>query len=297
MVIVNSNNSLKSMHKQTASIPVRTWDSEFGNGIAVVSIASEIPGSKDFNYAHRHDYHLFVLQESGISHTEIDFKKYLIDKPTIIYQSPNQVHRALRVENINGFILTISNENLNADYLKLLQRNTPIEPLTLCSRTDLHIIQACFLLCRKLFDRKEDKLYHLQLKDSCNTLVALFMSQFFKESKPAEKLSRFEIVHKGFTELLEQNFVRIKRPSDYAATLNISVAYLNECVKNVTGFSVSHHIQQRIILEAKRLLYHSDKSVKEVAIELGYDDYPYFSRLFARVTGMTALSFRNKNHD
>ncbi|WP_286733373.1 MULTISPECIES: AraC family transcriptional regulator [Sphingobacterium] len=285
------------MQKHRASIPVRSWDSNFGNGIAVVRVASEIPGSKEFNHAHRHDYHLFVLQESGISHTEIDFKKYLIDKPTILYQSPNQVHRALKVENISGYILTISNENLNADYLKLLQRNTPIEPLSLCSRTDLAIIQACFLLCRNLYDRKEDKLYHLQLKDSCNTLVALFMSQFLKQSKPADKLSRFEIIQKAFSELLEQNFVHMKRPADYAELLNISVAYLNECVKNVTGFSVSHHIQQRIILEAKRLLYHSDKSVKEVAAELGYDDYPYFSRLFVKVAGITALTFRSKNHD
>lgn len=285
------------MQKHKASIPVRSWDSDFGNGIAVVSLPSEIPGSKEFNHVHRHDYHLFVLQESGISHTEIDFKKYLIDKPTILYQSPNQVHRALKVENISGYILTISNENLNADYLKLLQRNTPLEPLSLCSRADLAIIQAGFLLCRNLYDRKEDKLYHLQLKDSCNTLVALFMSQFLKQSKPADKLSRFEIIQKGFSELLEQNFVHMKRPADYAEVLNISVAYLNECVKNVTGFSVSHHIQQRIILEAKRLLYHSDKSVKEIAAELGYDDYPYFSRLFVKVAGITALTFRSKNHD
>ena len=48
---------------------------------------------------------------------------------------------------------------------------------------------------------------------------------------------------------------------------------------------------------AKRLLYHTDKSVKEIAFELGYDDYPYFSRLFTKSTGMSALTFRNKRHD
>jgi len=72
---------------------------------------------------------------------------------------------------------------------------------------------------------------------------------------------------------------------------------LNECVKNATGHPVSYHIQQRIILEAKRLLYHSGKSVKEIATQLGYDDYPYFSRLFTKITGMSALAFRNRNHE
>ena len=85
-----------------------------------------------------------------------------------------------------------------------------------------------------------------------------------------------------------------KRPTQYADTLNISSDYLNECVKNTTGNSVSYQIQQRIILEAKCLLYYSDKSVKEISFELGYDDYPYFSRLFTKVAGITALDFRKQ---
>ena len=85
-----------------------------------------------------------------------------------------------------------------------------------------------------------------------------------------------------------------KRPTEYADTLNISSDYLNECVKNTTGNSVSYQIQQRIILEAKRLLYYSDKSVKEISFELGYDDYPYFSRLFTKVAGITAPDFRKQ---
>lgn len=96
---------------------------------------------------------------------------------------------------------------------------------------------------------------------------------------------------------MEHNYTAIKRPADYAQKLNVSTPYLNECVKNATGYSVSHHIHQRVILESKRLLYHSDQSVKEIAARLGYDDYPYFSRLFSKITGMTALTFRNKNHD
>ena len=72
--------------------------------------------------------------------------------------------------------------------------------------------------------------------------------------------------------LLEKNYSKLKRPGDYAQKLNISAPYLNECIKNATGHSVSQHIQDRIILEAKRLLYHSDKSVKEIATELGFDD-------------------------
>lgn len=128
-----------------------------------------------------------------------------------------------------------------------------------------------------LYKRTEDSLHFSQLKDSCNSLVGLVISQYLKQSKSADKFSRFETIEKAFIKMLEQNFVNLKRPADYAEKLNISVPYLNECVKDVTRHSISHHIQQRIILDAKRLLYHSEKSIKEIANELGYDDYSYFS--------------------
>jgi len=279
------------------SIPVRSLSNETNNGIAVAKVSSEVfQSDEEAKYAHRHEYHFFVLQEKGTSHTEIDFEKYVIKKPTLLYQSPNQVHRALKVENIEMYMLIISNENINADYLKLLQSIAPVKPLALNPK-DLAIVQQAFTLCANFYDRNEDKLYFLQLKDCCNTLIALIISLYLKQSKSTDKFSRFEKVEKAFAGLLEGNFTMLKRPADYAKKLNISVPYLNECVKNVTGFSVSHHIQQRLILEAKRLLYHSDKSIKEIATELGYDDYPYFSRLFTKVAGMTALAFRNKNHD
>ena len=127
--------------------------------------------------------------------------------------------------------------------------------------------------------------------------MALVISQYLELTARTGTPSRFEIVTKSFREALERNYGTAKSPAVYAQKLNISTPYLNECVKNATGYSVSHHIQQRVILEAKRLLFHSDKSVKEIAAELGYDDYPYFSRLFSKVTGMTALAFRNKNLD
>lgn len=126
-------------------------------------------------------------------------------------------------------------------------------------------------------------------------MVALVVSQYLAKSKTTDHSSRFDVITKAFKSSLEKNFMNIKSPTAYAEALNISTPYLNECVKTITGYPVSNHIQQRVILEAKRLLYHSDKSVKEIAGELGYDDYSYFTRLFVKVTGMTPLAFRNKN--
>jgi YesN/AraC family two-component response regulator len=74
--------------------------------------------------------------------------------------------------------------------------------------------------------------------------------------------------------------------------LHLSISYLNEIDKETTGFTVSYWIQQEVVLEAKRLLYYSQCSVKEIAHALGYADHTYFSRLFKKVEGRTPGEFR-----
>lgn len=246
--------------------------------------------------SHRHEHHTFVLQEGGYSLTEIDFEEQLINEPSIFYQSPNQVHRAIKIEEIELYVMVIDTENLSADYLKLLQQLSPTRPLAVGGAA-LALLQQTFSLCVRFGELPKDQTHFAILRNSCNALVGLFISHYLKAAKPIEKHSRFEMIESAFSTLLEHHFITLKRPSNYAEKLNISVSYLNECVKEITGFSASHQIQQRIILEAKRLLYHSGKSVKEIANELGYEDRAYFSRLFTKATGVTAMQFRHKNHD
>jgi AraC-like DNA-binding protein len=246
--------------------------------------------------SHRDEGHTFHIVEQGTVTIEIDFEKYKIKAPAVVYMHPNQVHRILAFTNMTVCSLAIKNEKLNSDYLKFLEELVPAKPLALTKKTYSNIFET-FSLCLNFSKQDKNKLHHLLLKDSCNTFVALVISAFINQSKSSNKLSRVKLISKSFKQLLEKNYYTIKRPTEYAKQLNISTHYLNESVKATTGLSVSQHIQDRIILEAKRLLYHTDKSVKEIAFELGYDDYPYFSRLFTKATGMSALTFRNKRHE
>lgn len=84
-------------------------------------------------------------------------------------------------------------------------------------------------------------------------------------------------------------------PSYYADKLCISPVYLNETVKATTGLSVSRMIQYEIVLRAKRMLAYTDCSVKEIALELGFDDCSYFIKIFTKQTGISPVQFR-KNH-
>lgn len=272
----------------------------FDGGIAIerldISTSEEaiLNSSDEAKQSHREDRHSFFLLERGRVVVEIDFQKFEVKSPSVVYMHPDQVHRILKLENVTISAWAINNESLNPEYLKLLEGLTPAKPLVLEPET-FSIISEAVSLCIKFSKRKDDKLYQSLLKDSCNALVALVASQYLASAKSTDKLSRYKLIADAFKSELENNFIGVKSPTAYAQKLNISNPYLNECVKNATGYSVSYHIQQRIILEAKRLLYHSDKSVKEISAELGYDDYPYFAKLFTKAAGMTPLTFRKRN--
>ncbi|WP_367867680.1 helix-turn-helix transcriptional regulator [Pedobacter sp. WC2423] len=283
------------MQKKSKYIPVNTLPSGTREGIIIFrNFFNGLPNPKEVGRPHRDNGHLFILQEKGTTHIEIDFEKHCIEESSIIYINPDQIHHLIAFENATISTWIITSENLQQENLELLAALTPASILPLKAET-LAIISTTAALCIQFSERKHEKLFNSILKESCNTLVTLVASQYLSEAKATDHHSRFKVITKSFKSSLEHHFTKIKSPKVYAQTLNISTPYLNECVKTTTGHSVSYHIQQRIVLEAKRLLYHSSKSIKEIAGELGYNDYSYFTRLFVKGTGMTPLTFRTKN--
>ena len=100
-----------------------------------------------------------------------------------------------------------------------------------------------------------------------------------------EKLRKLEF-------LIEKYFVEHKDVNFYANQLHISSRHLNSIISLQTGKSISEMIQNRILIESKRLLLHSEKTVSEIAFELGFSDKAYFHRFFKKTTGETPLHFR-----
>ena len=93
-------------------------------------------------------------------------------------------------------------------------------------------------------------------------------------------------------QLIEENFRMKKSPSDYASMMNIATKVLGKMVKEHFNKTLTQLIQERIITEAKRELFLTDKLVKEIAFDLGYEDSYYLSRLFKKLTNVSPEYFR-----
>ncbi|RMZ60960.1 AraC family transcriptional regulator [Chryseobacterium nematophagum] len=122
-----------------------------------------------------------------------------------------------------------------------------------------------------------------------------------KWKKQNLELQRLEVPHheletfRDFSRLLEIHFREKHNVSDYAELLHIAPKTLTHKFKNLKLESPNQFIINRILLEAKRLLFYTDKPVKEIAYDLGYEDPAYFNRLFTHKTGNTPIHFK-KNY-
>ncbi|MBT2410687.1 AraC family transcriptional regulator [Streptomyces sp. ISL-12] len=95
-----------------------------------------------------------------------------------------------------------------------------------------------------------------------------------------------------FRAAVERDFTRTHRVADYAAALGYSVRTLTRAVHAATGTTAKAYLDARIVLEAKRLLVHTDRTAADVARHLGFADPSDFGAFFRRHDGRTPLEFR-----
>jgi AraC-like DNA-binding protein len=101
-----------------------------------------------------------------------------------------------------------------------------------------------------------------------------------------------------FMMMLEENYQQERNAEFYASLLGISSKRLNQILKEKLDKTGMQLIHDRIILEAKRQIIHSENTLKEIAYDLGFSDRPYFSRFFKKQTGSSPEDFQKqaKNH-
>ncbi len=94
--------------------------------------------------------------------------------------------------------------------------------------------------------------------------------------------------------LVEQHFKTKHAVKDYADLLYKSPKTLSNLFKKYGEASPLHFIQNRIVLEARRLLTYTEKSISEISYELGFSDLQSFSRFFRNKEGVSPQKFRSR---
>ncbi len=113
------------------------------------------------------------------------------------------------------------------------------------------------------------------------------------EAKNATYNLQEPFILQSLKDAIEKNYKEKHTASDYATILHITAKALAKIAKTYLNKTLTFLISERIIIEAKRELYLTNKSVKQIAYELGYDDAYYFSRFFKTNTEVSPQIYRN----
>ena len=250
---------------------------------------------------HRHDFYSCFYLQKGSLNLRLDFNDLTMTAGSLFISYPGQVHQFFPSASTDfaGWGLAIKTELINHEIRTRIDHSLDRVALFNLDEPKQLWFTAMFELI-KLSGMENQRVNGLDAELVRSLIHALLVKasailQATENEKNHTNSSRRIELTRQFKGLVKENFLSYKKPSDYAALMNITVSYLNDTVKSVTGFSASYFIQQETVVEAQRLLFYSVLSVKEIAYQVGYDDYKYFIRLFGKFTGMSPSVFRNKN--
>lgn len=282
----------------TNKIPGYTLTDQAKRGVLIADLQDHATYQQHaVSSPHRDDHFTILIVSSGSFGINLDFESIHLTNPSFLLIFPEQVHHIGKLKKIQGWVINITPSAIYPEILTLiseyLTRPILLEKTAVLTTQLYALLQTATILSRESFNVLIEKTISLTI----NAALSLVISAVLPESQASAPKNRGAVIYKEFKALLEQHFKTWKQASQYASALSITATHLNDTIKEQTGLTVTAHIQQRSILEAKRLLSFTDNSVSEISYETGYNDPVYFGKLFKNLSGLTPLAFRRKFRD
>ncbi len=243
-------------------------------------------------------FYTLLMVEEGSGVVAIDSQSFEIKKNTVFFVDYNQVFRFSEMKDFKGEVLLFTKSFYNLIYTgnRKIKNDTAFSGLSSLqnfSTKDFISFKSGVQEIKKEFVNPvllSPEIICLLLKTSILKLIRKGDHPNYLEFKTNRKNSYLE----SFKNLVEKNFKELKRTSDYAKELTITANYLNALVKEKLDISAENLIQNRVILEAERLLLNTHLSVTEISFELGFSDKSHFGKYFKRVMEESPNQFRKK---
>lgn len=245
--------------------------------------------------SHSHSFYLLVLFTKGSGFHTVDFDTYAIQQNSLFVLKPGQVHSWQLSDDIEGYIAFYSQEAYNVYFgMKKIEDYSFYRDLKNSPEIRLNTSQAKEIATYFNWLLEENKKNEYGKFDKLLNLldcIHVELSRIY-ESVLDHNLHSYNIKIKELEFVLNQYFKTDKAPSFYADKMNMSLKHLNRICKTVLDCTVTEFIYHKIILESKRLLSANKMTISEVANELGFENYTYFTKVFKKYTNLTPKAFK-----
>ena len=260
------------------------------------------PASYPARYSRRDFYKMTLIR--GRNRYHYADKSLEVDQPTLLFFNPRVPYTWEGIaEDTSGYFL-IFREAFLAGHFHPSINELPMfrpggDPSYLLNPEQNEEVSALFEKMLREMDSDYPLKYDLLRTYAAELLhYALKLRPSGQLYQPVDTNARLTAV---FMELLERQFpvdspqqrFSLRSAGDYAERLSVHVNHLNRCVKQTTGKTTTSLILERIAVEARALLKHTDWTIAEVGYSLGFKEPAHFTSFFRRQTGDSPSGFRN----
>jgi AraC-like DNA-binding protein len=249
---------------------------------------------------HRHNFYTILIVNQAKGTHLVDFNAYDLGHRQIYFVAPGQVHQVIEEKQSKGFAMTFSATFLIENSISLsfinslnLFQNYGHSPPLLPGKDQFSKIEGfaseIFTLFQSSARMKEYSIgaFLKLLLIECNNICSINPIEIQTTNSNHSML-------RDFKKWVEEQYKKEHATSFYANQLNVTPDHLNRIIKANIGKTAKEYIQSRIITEAKRLLYFTDLSNKEIGYALGFNEPSNFSAFFKKCTQLSPSNFRKK---
>ena len=243
---------------------------------------------------HRIDFHVVMLFSGGPVTHMIDFAEYEVSAGDLLWIRPGQVHRFARTDRYHGTVLTMQPGFLPRAIVEatgLYRYDLP--PLLRPDADQLTALEHSLAQLEREYVDATTLPLSLHTSVLRHSLTAFLLRLAHLAASSAEAASeQTDTTFTLFRDAVEKDFATNHSVSAYADALGYSRRTLVRAVRAATGETPKGFIDKRVVLEAKRLLAHTDMPIGRIGVAVGFPDAANFSKYFHQHTGATPVAFR-----
>lgn len=249
----------------------------------------EFDNNSYFDHIQRNNYFTLIFVTKGTGKAKVDFSEYDFGADTLFAFYPYQPFMLSTKANIEGFAIhfhhdffCIHRHHKEIGCNGILFNNIYQQPFIFLEEDSKKSILS--LISQIIEEMKAGGMQHDEVLISYLRVLLIAATRI--KVKQQSLLVNVEVggkqlfVLQNLKDAIEENFKLKHSAGEYALLLNLSANALAKITKTYFNKTISDLIAERIIIEAKRELYLTKKTIKEIAYDLGYDDEYYFSRFF-----------------
>jgi AraC family transcriptional activator of pobA len=271
-----------------SQIPVHSFK-EMGidEAMAKIILWSE-PPKYNIEEIHSHDFYELLIYRKGGGYHTINYQKEPIQDHSIHVVSKSSTHLSDRSRESEGFTIAFSDMYLS----QLQQFDSSIDYRDFFMQPGfIHFNKSEFgeldVLLSELIKNEGNRSYFLNLLASVLCKIILLNKHTMLTQKTDELVSEFR-------DYLSHHYLEKTVVDDFLEQGNYSRTVFGRRLKKVTGLTPLQMVHQKLHLEAKKMLYNTNDSIKEIAYRLNFDDESYFCKFFKSQEDLSPNEFRKK---